>query len=61
MNLRLFKLYRVHLDPLNMSNSGDFPWSGILKDFSQVQKEEGKFIVVCPRPPENVKSGGFTS
>ena len=51
MNLRLFKLYRVHLDPLNMSNSGDFPWSGILKDFSQVQKEEGKFIVVCPRPP----------
>ena len=24
MNLRLFKLYRVYLDPLNMSNAGDF-------------------------------------
>ena len=27
MNLRLFKLYRVYLDPLNMSNVGDFSWS----------------------------------
>ena len=24
MNLRLFKLYRVHLEPLNSSNAGDF-------------------------------------
>ena len=51
MNLRSFKLNRVYLDPLNMSNAGDFSWSWILKDFIQVQKEEGKFVVVCPRPP----------
>ena len=51
MNLLSFKLNRVYLDPLNMSNAGDFSWSWILKDFIQVQKEEGKFVVVCPRPP----------
>ena len=50
-NLRSFKLNRVYLDPLNMSNAGDFSWSWIRKDFIQVQKEEGKFVVVCPRPP----------
>jgi len=27
MNLRSFKLNRVCLDPLNMSNAGDFSWS----------------------------------
>ena len=48
MNWRSFKLNRVYLDPLNMSNVGDFSWSWILKDFVQVQKEEGKFV--CPRP-----------
>ena len=46
MNLRSFKLNRVYLDPLNMSNAGDSSWSWILK----VQKEQGKFVVVCPRP-----------
>ena len=51
MNLRSFKLNRVCLDPLNMSNVGDFSWSWIRKDFIQVQKEEGKFVLVCPRPP----------
>ena len=51
MNLRSFKLHRIYLDPLNMSNASDFSWSWILKDFIQVQKEEGKFVVVCPRPP----------
>ena len=51
MNLRSFKLNRVYLDPLNMSNAGDFSWSWIRKDFIQVQKEEGKFVVLCPRPP----------
>ena len=50
MNLRPFKLNRVYLDPQNMSNAGDFSWSWILKDFIQVEKEEGKFVVVCPRP-----------
>ena len=51
VNLRSFKLNRVYLDPLNTSNAGDFSWSWILKDFIQVQKEERKFVVVCPRPP----------
>ena len=27
MNLRSFKVNRVYLDPLNMSNTGDFSWS----------------------------------
>ena len=27
MNLRSFKHNRVYLDPLNMSNAGDFSWS----------------------------------
>ena len=27
MNLPSFKLNRVYLDPLNMSNAGDFSWS----------------------------------
>ena len=27
MNLRSFKLNRVYLDPLNMSNAGDLSWS----------------------------------
>ena len=39
MNLRSFKPNCVYWDPLNMSNA------------VQVQKEEGKFVVVCPRPP----------
>ena len=51
MNLRSFKLNRVYLDPLSMPNAGDFPWSWILKDFIQAQKDEGKFVVVCPSPP----------
>ena len=51
MNLRSFKRNRVYLDPLNMSNVGDFSWSSILKDFIHAQKDEGKFVVVCPRPP----------
>ena len=51
MNLRSFKLNRVFMDRLNMSNAGDFSWSCILKDFIQAQKDEGKFVVVCPRPP----------
>ena len=38
MNLRSFKLNRVYLDPLNMSNADDFYWSWILKDFFQAQK-----------------------
>ena len=61
MNLRSYKLNRVYLDPLNMLNAGDFSWSWIIKDFIQAQKDEGKFVVECPRPPQTVKLGGFTS
>ena len=50
-NLRSFKLNRLYLNPFNMSNAGDFSSNWILKDFIQVKKEEGKFVVVCPRPP----------
>ena len=43
MNLHRFKLYRVCLDPLNLSNVFiDFSWSSIFKDIIQVQKEKGK-------------------
>ena len=50
MNLGSFRLNRVYLDPLNMSNAGDFSWSWILKDFIQVKKDEGNFVVVCNPP-----------
>ena len=33
MNLCSLKLSHVYLDPLNMSNAGDFSWTWILKDF----------------------------
>ena len=51
MNLHSFTLNRIYLDPLKMSNVGDVSRSWILKDFIQVQKEVGKFVIVCPRPP----------
>ena len=50
MNLRPFKLYRVHLEPLNSSNVGDFSWSRILKGLFPCSNREGKIVVVCPRP-----------
>ena len=34
-----------------LSTVGHFSWSGILKDFIYVQKEKGRFFVVCSRPP----------
>ena len=51
VNLCSFKLNRAYLDPLNTSNAGDVSWSWIFKGFIELQKEEGKFVVVCPRPP----------
>ena len=51
MNLRPFKLYRVYLEALNSSNVGDYSWKWIVNGFIFVQIEEGKFVVVCPRPP----------
>ena len=61
MKLHPFKLNRVYLDPLNVSNVSDFSWSWILKHFIQVQKEKEKFVVVCLRPAQNVALGGVTS
>ena len=51
MNLHFFKLNRIYLDPPNISNASAFSWSWIVKDFTRVQKEEGKFVVVSWRPP----------
>ena len=45
--LRSFKLYRSYLDPFHLS----FFWSLILKDFIQVKKIKGEFVVACSRPP----------
>ena len=42
INLHPFKLHSVYLDPLNLSNVGDFSWGWLLKDFIQ-----GQFVVVC--------------
>ena len=42
MNSRSFKLNRVYLDPINMSNAGDFSWSWILKDFFSGSKRRRK-------------------
>ena len=41
----------VYLHPLNMSDAGAFFWGWILKDFNQVQKEKGEFVIVGPRAP----------
>ena len=50
-NLRSFKLNRVYLDPLNMSNEGDFSWIEFLRILFKLKKEEGKLVAVSPRPP----------
>ena len=61
MNLPPFKLYRVYLELLNSSNLGLLFLELILKGFIHVQIEKGKFVVVCPRPLQNVALEGFTS
>ena len=38
-----FILYSVYLQPLNLSNAGNFSWSWIPKDFIQFQNEKRKF------------------
>ena len=42
MNSRAFKLYRVHLDTLNLSNVGEFSRSRILKGLYPGSKRERK-------------------
>ena len=40
LNLCSFKLTHVYLDPLNMSNAGDFSWSWILKILFKFKKRK---------------------
>ena len=41
MNLRSFKLNRVYLDPLNMSNAGDFSWR-----FKKMKENSSSYVHV---------------
>ena len=41
MNLRSFKLNRVYLIPLNMSNAGDFPGVEFLRILFRFKKRKG--------------------
>ena len=49
MNLRSFKLNRVYLDPLNLSNwQATFPGVEFLRISFRFKKRKEKFVVVCP-------------
>ena len=61
MNSRCFKIYRAYSISFNSSNVGNFSSSRILKDFIEDQEKEKKVVVLCSRPPQNVKLGIFTS
>ena len=39
------------MDPLNLSNGGDFFRTGILKESIKLQKGKRKFVAVCSSPP----------
>ena len=40
---------------------GNFSWSLILKNNTKFQKKKKKIVVLCSRPPQNIKLGIFTS
>ena len=61
MKSRYFKIYRAYSISFNSSNVGNFSSSRILKDFIEDQEKEKKVVVLCSRPPQNVKLGIFTS
>ena len=42
------------------SNIGEVFWIWILKDCIKVQEKKKKVVVLCLRPPQNVKLGTFT-
>ena len=55
MNLRPFKLYRVYLDPLNLSNAGAFSWSctlypGLYPVSKRKRDIRLELVFVCSRP-----------
>ena len=56
-NSRSFKRYRAYYISFNLSNVNFF--SLILKDCVKVQEKKKKVVVVCSRPPQNVKLGTF--
>ena len=49
MNLCSLKLIHVYLDPLNMSNAGNFYWRWILKDLFRLKKIKGnrRSMITC--------------
>ena len=60
VNSGCFKLYRTYSISFNSSNVAIALWSWILKDCIEVQEKKKKVIVLCLRPPQNVKLGIFT-
>ena len=58
----LQKRYRAYSISFNSSNVGNF-FGGELdsKNFIKVQEKKTKVVVLCSRPPQNVKLGIFTS
>ena len=44
-----------------LSNVGKCFWSWILKDCIEVQEKKKKVVILCSCPPQDVKSGTFTS
>ena len=57
---RCFKLYRAYSISFISSNVGKIFWSWILIDCIKVQEKKKKVVVLCSRPPKNVKLGTFT-
>ena len=57
---RFLKLYRAFALSFNSSNVAFFFCSWILKDCIKVQEKKSK-VVLCSRPPQNVKFGIFTT
>ena len=56
-----FKLYRAYSISFNWSNVGNFFLDLNSKKLYQSSGKETKVVVVCSRPPQNVKLGIFTS
>ena len=61
VKLRSTKLYHANSILFNSSNVDNFLLSWILKDSIVVQEKKKKVMVLCSRPPQNVKIGIFTS
>ena len=54
---RCFKLHRAYSISFDSSNAGNFFWSWILKECDEVQEKRNKVVVLCSRPPQDVKLG----